>query len=139
MAHSRVDVSKAMSACLAIMVLGLLLGSGCHSKSKSEEKARPVVGAVRRDDASALKPKVRIAVAEVLGMRPEDIDDDTPLSALAKPADELAVVELILTLEERFSVQIPDDAIAGGRDLGQLPDHLTVSKLAVIVARMQRQ
>lgn len=129
-------IAKSLS--LPLLLLLVWTAAGCRKSPPDQERGAGEQGATPRPAAPDVKAKVRAAVAEALDMRAADIDDDTPLSALKNPADELAVVEIIMMLEEAFKLDIPDEAIAGGKSPEELPAQLTVSKLASIVEQRLR-
>jgi acyl carrier protein len=56
-----------------------------------------------------------------------------PLSKLKKPADDLDVVEIVMTVEETFNVVISDEEV--GASLDEVTKTLSIKKLADIVAR----
>jgi acyl carrier protein len=69
-----------------------------------------------------------------MGVSIEKITATTSLGDLA--ADELDYVELIMELEECFSITIPDDAaerLAGNRDWRQGMKSVTIQKLSTLV------
>lgn len=56
--------------------------------------------------------RVRRMLIEALGIErdPEEIDPDTPLFGSGLGLDSIDAVEVVLSLEERFGVRLPDDA-----------------------------
>jgi acyl carrier protein len=56
----------------------------------------------------AVEEKIRSIIAEQLGVKPEEV---TPQASFIDDlgADSLDTVELIMALEEEFSVEIPDE------------------------------
>lgn len=59
-----------------------------------------------------------------LGRRSEKLQADTPLMGNLPELDSLAVVNVIMAIEERFDVSIDDDELSADifRDLGSLTD-----------------
>jgi acyl carrier protein len=57
--------------------------------------------------------KVQTIIAEVLGISQENITLDSTLSSLKQnsPADSLDMVELVMTAEEEFDLEIKDDEV----------------------------
>lgn len=77
--------------------------------------------------------KVRGIVAEVLSLKPEEVDVDAPLVKQKNAADELDVVEIVLTVEEAYDIEIKDEELGG--TLEEVTTKLTVRRLADIVNR----
>jgi acyl carrier protein len=59
---------------------------------------------------SDIREKVIEIVVDQLDAKPEDVDDSKSFTEDLQ-ADSLAIVELVLALEEKFSVKIPDDEV----------------------------
>ena len=77
---------------------------------------------------------VRSEVAKILKKDAGQIDVAKSLVALG--ADELDIVEIVMSVEEAFKVKIPDSAIGGKpADVGKT---LTVQKLAEIVFKQPK-
>lgn len=68
---------------------------------------------------------VRDAIAEQLDIAPESITEQSRLIEDLK-ADSLDVVELIMDLEQKYSIEIPDD---------ELPNIKTVGDIVAFIAR----
>ena len=101
---------------------------GCVQSSSTEAKPD--------QDQTRTKPKdeqveaiVRSVVAERLRLKPQSLDMKAPLS------DELDVLDIVMTLEERFMVEIPDRIIEkhSGAKLGEPTCKLSPSQLVAIV------
>ena len=111
---SRALVVSSVALALALTVIG------CGPSSKSP---------------TSVTEKVQQEVAAILKKDSAQIDVRTPLGA--QGADELDVVEIVMAVEEAFSVEIPDSA------LGEKPDEiaktLTVQKLADLVIRQMEK
>ncbi len=67
--------------------------------------------------------KVREIVAEQLSIEPESITMETSFDEL--DADSLDVVEVIMALEDEFSIQIPDEAAEKIKDIGAVVDYIS--------------
>ena len=83
-------------------------------------------------DRQQLENIIRDIVAEVLSVPPGEVDVGAPLMKQKMPTDELDVVEIVMGIEERFGVEIPDADISGPD--GEVRADLSVRKLAEIVA-----
>ncbi|MEM8778459.1 MAG: acyl carrier protein [Cyanobacteria bacterium P01_G01_bin.49] len=73
--------------------------------------------------------KVKAIVAEQLEVKPEEI---TPESSFANDlgADSLDTVELVMALEEEFSIEIPDEVAEQIDTVGKAVDHIDEAKSA---------
>ncbi len=76
--------------------------------------------------------RVRAEVAELIGKKPAEVD--VARSLASQGADELDIVEIVMTLEEEFDVSIPDDAIESGGAWNTV----SVQRLAQIVQKLKR-
>jgi len=93
----------------------------------------PVVAFVGCGRQSETEISVRKIIAAQLKGTPEAIQMNVPLRD--QKADDLHLVEILMTLEERFEVKIPDQIIekyAGGK-VGHTWSKLTPSQLVQIV------
>ncbi len=59
---------------------------------------------------SDIESQVKEIIVEQLDVKPEDVSDSKTFTD-DLGADSLAIVELVLALEERFEVKIPDDEV----------------------------
>ena len=66
--------------------------------------------------------KSREIVAEQLNVDPQSITRNTSFDEL--DADSLDVVEVIMTLESEFDLQIPDEAAEKIKDIGAVVDYI---------------
>ncbi len=80
----------------------MLIGLAACSNSPAPQNAKP---------AADIEKTVRAVIAEQLKVNADTIDMKKPLSGPPLKADELDIVELVMTLEERLGVEIPDSAI----------------------------
>ncbi len=67
--------------------------------------------------------KIREIVAEQLNVDPESITMETRFDELN--ADSLDVVEVIMTLEQEFDIQIPDEEAERIKDIGAVVDYIS--------------
>ena len=67
--------------------------------------------------------KIRDIVAEQLNVEPESITMETRFGELN--ADSLDVVEVIMTLEQEFDIQIPDEEAERIKDIGAVVDYIS--------------
>ena len=73
--------------------------------------------------SEAIENKVREIIAEQLGISEEEITMDSSfLDDLG--ADSLDIVELLMALEEEFSVDIPDEDAEKMRTVGDVANYL---------------
>jgi len=69
--------------------------------------------------ANDLPDRIQSIVAEQLGVKRADVTKDASiLDDLG--ADSLDVVELVMTLEEAFDIEVPDDAVEEMRTIGDI-------------------
>lgn len=64
-------------------------------------------------EPSALKSEIKRLLIEALDLRHKtegDIDDDAPLFGDGLKLDSLDALQLAVALEERYGIEIPDDA-----------------------------
>ncbi len=59
---------------------------------------------------SDIESQVKEIIVEQLDVKPEDVDESKTFTE-DLGADSLAIVELVLALEEKFEVKIPDDEV----------------------------
>ncbi len=69
--------------------------------------------------ANDLSDRIKSIVSDQLGVEPADVTKDASiLDDLG--ADSLDVVELVMTLEEAFNIEVPDDAVEEMRTIGDI-------------------
>ncbi len=66
---------------------------------------------------SDIRKQVIEIVVDQLDAKPEDVDDSKSFTEDLQ-ADSLAIVELVLALEEKFDVKIPDDEVDNIKTVG---------------------
>ncbi len=126
----RTKPARYMAVALAATVGGLF---GCRAEPPAARVAAPNRGARSTEDEVC-----RIA-AELMGVERAKVSPDTSLADLR--ADELDFVELILELEDRFDVTIPDDAaeaMLGTQNWQQGMKNVTMRKLAATIDERKR-
>ena len=80
--------------------------------------------------------KITEIVARELGIDPGAVDPNLPLSQLKVAADELDVVEIVMSIEEELDVEIKDEEIED--KVGGIAESLSVKKLTEIVANRKK-
>lgn len=80
-------------------------------------------------DRDQVMVTMREVAPEVLGVEPDVVVEEANFKD-DLDADSLDLVELVMGLEERLDVTIPEDELAGINTVGQAVD-LVVAKLAV--------
>jgi acyl carrier protein len=86
---------------------------------------------------TAILATVTASLAKQLGTTADKIAPDAKFSSLKPAPDELDVVELIMTLEEKFDIEITDAAIAkvvGSSALDAITSNLSAKSLSQVVA-----
>jgi acyl carrier protein len=126
---------------LAIALIATLsFLSGCGNKSNSPtSNLKPEGDKPTRTvsfDYEQILSGIRNIVARQLSLEASVIDVDVPLSKQKVAADDLDVVEIIMSVEETFGIEIKDEEVSHPE--GHLKDDLTVRKLADLVARKKK-
>lgn len=77
-------------------------------KSELTLDVKDVKGQIKGGKRMATEDKVKSIIAEQLGVKPEEV---TPEASFIDDlgADSLDTVELVMALEEEFSIEIPDE------------------------------
>lgn len=115
---------RVVSITFALLFTSFFLG-GCDSQPGGQTASA--------SHAPSASERVRAEVATILKKDASQIDVARPLAA--QGADELAIVEIVLALEQAFEVEIPDSAIGENGEAGKT---LTIQKLAEIVSEQQK-
>lgn len=63
--------------------------------------------------------KIRALLAEQLDIDPEKIEMDSDIMADFE-ADSLDIVDMVMSLEDEFGIEVPDEAIEGLRTVGDV-------------------
>jgi len=117
--------------------LGLLLSFGCGTMSfqqSSEGKLKEVPAAQSvSSDYQRIVEGISSIVGKQLDLNASEIEVDVPLTKQKKPADELDVVEIVMSVEEAFKIEIKDEEV--GEHLDDVSRTLSIRKLADIVAK----
>jgi acyl carrier protein len=72
---------------------------------------------------SDIRDKVIEIVVDQLDAKPEDVDESKSFTEDLQ-ADSLAIVELVLALEEKFDVKIPDDEVDKIKTVGDAIEYI---------------
>ena len=94
----------------------------------------PATSSSASSDAPSTVTRVLAVAAEQMGVDQSNIEASTSLADLG--ADELDLVELVMTLEEEFDQTISDaeiERMSGGEDLSKGFGKLTMADLAKLV------
>jgi acyl carrier protein len=121
-----------IKAFYGIVVIVALACGGCSEPSDSAKQS-PINNRTT-STSSATVNRVRKIVSEQMGVEIDRLSPTTSLGDLA--ADELDFVELIMEIEDSFSITIPDDVaeeLTGNRDWQQGMRNVTIQKLANLV------
>jgi acyl carrier protein len=119
---------------LPTVLVALLSASGCETRKSPPRTAATGATSVASTPSSATIERVRKIVSEQMGVSLDKIMPTTSLGDLA--ADELDFVELIMELEESFSITISDDkaeALTGNADWQKGMNNVTIEKLSTLV------
>ena len=73
---------------------------------------------------SDIKAQVTEIICEQLDVKPEDVAENKTFTD-DLGADSLAIVELVLALEEKFDVKIPDDEVDKIKTVGDAVNYIT--------------
>lgn len=128
-------LSKTILSLLSL--LALLLHAGCGSETRlslrqtKHREVAPVQSAA--PNYQQIVERIRGIVGKQLDLNGREVDVDLPLLKQKKPADELDVVEIVMNIEEAFSIEIKDEEI--GESTRDVSKDLSVRKLADMVAR----
>ena len=63
--------------------------------------------------------KIRALLAEQLDVDPAEITMDRDIMSVSEP-DSLHIVDMVMTLEDEFGIEVPDDAIESLRTVGDV-------------------
>lgn len=116
--------------CSVLVIMSVV---GCSGQSKPADlPTAPIV-------SQAAEDAVRTAIAEQFRIDASNIDMNKPLSEPPYKADELDLVELVMEIEERLDVMIPDgelDKLSGGKT-GLSSGRITPSQLVTLATRAE--
>ncbi len=126
---------------ISITILVFLIQFGCADKTSSQTSPiKNVENAAKQSnlpDYEQIKKRIVDIVAKQLGIESKEINADAPLSKQKIAADELDVVEIIMNVEDAFSVEIKDADVSA--KVEDIPNTLSVKKLADIVFEKKKQ
>jgi acyl carrier protein len=114
--------------------------SGCGNKPQSQtSNLKPEGDKPTRSvaaDSEQILSGIRNIVAKQLSLDASAVDVDAALSKQKVAADELDVIEILMSVEETFGVEIKDEEVI--KPEGQFKDDVSVRKLADVVARKKK-
>jgi acyl carrier protein len=73
--------------------------------------------------SSDIESQVKEIIVEQLDVKPEDVSESKTFTE-DLGADSLAIVELVLALEEKFEVKIPDDEVDKIKTVGDAVSYI---------------
>jgi len=73
-------------------------------------------------DEGDLEKGIKQVIAENLGINPEIIKESSTLSILG--ADSLDIVEIVMILEDKYDIRIPDEEAEKLVDFGKLANYI---------------
>jgi acyl carrier protein len=113
----------------------LQAGCGSAARRQSPERKPREVATVQSapSDYQRIVERISDIVGKQLDLNVREVDVDVPLSKQKKAADELDVVEIIMNVEEAFSIEIKDEEV--GESLEEVGRDLTIKKLADVVSK----
>jgi acyl carrier protein len=123
---------------MAPLILAILMncqGSAISQNSSNNNKAAANSESALSEDQRIQKVIIDI-VAKQLGVEQASVDINIPLSKQKAPADELDVIEIILTIEEELGVEIKDEEI--GETVQGATTSLTIKKLVEVVSKKKK-
>lgn len=98
-----------------LSLLAALLQAGCGSATPHQhsERAPRQVGSGESASSEYQRIVARISgiVGEQLDLNVREVDMNAPLSKQKKAADELDVVEIVMSVEEAFNIEIKDEDV----------------------------
>jgi acyl carrier protein len=123
---------------IAPLILAVLVNcqSNATSQNSSNNNKVPANSEFIRSEDQKIQKEIIDIVARQLGIEQESVDINIPLSKQKAPADELDVVEIILTIEEKLGVEIKDEEV-GETVQGAIRD-LTIKKLVEVVSKKKK-
>jgi acyl carrier protein len=130
------NASRYKQLIISITILVFLIQFGCADKTSSPPVKNVEIPEKQSDlpDYEQIKKRIADITAKHLGIESREINADSPLSRQKIAADELDVIEIIMNVEDAFSVEIKDFDI--GADISNA---VSVKKLADIVFEKKKQ
>jgi acyl carrier protein len=122
---------------LSTTLLCLFAQSGFANSKTSHSLRQKSVEVVEspKTDENYEKTKIKVIeiVAKQLGIKIKDVKFEEPLSKQKIAADELDAVEIIMSVEEAFNIEIKDEDV--NSEVREIPSSLTVKKLTDLVLK----
>jgi acyl carrier protein len=120
-----------MSALLAVVQASCASG---HPNSPPTVNVSGITqGRSNSEKPQEVLSRVTKIVAEILSLKPEEIEVNLPLTKQKNAADELDVVEIVLRVEEAYNIEIKDEELGGTLD--DVTQDLTTRRLVDIVIK----
>lgn len=123
---------------MAPLILAVLMN--CQSSAISQNSSNNNKETTNSESAISedqrIQKEIIDIVAKQLGIEQGSVDINISLSKQKAPADELDVVEIILTIEEKLGVEIKDEEI--GETVQGATTGLTVKKLVEVVSKKKK-
>ncbi|WP_206107847.1 acyl carrier protein [Paludisphaera rhizosphaerae] len=115
------------------LILTLAVLAGCSERVNPIAPAEPG-SAVASDPSDPVQISIRDLIVERLAVDRSKVDMNRPIGDPPLSADDLDLVELILDIEERFDVSIPDEELekVTGAPAAELPSRITPAHLATL-------
>lgn len=111
-----------------VMALVTVVIWGCGSKpAPVEGQPAPVASTTGQATMTAEQKAVQSILAEQFKVEPNVIGMDQPITAPPLSADDLDLVEIVMELEDRFGVLIPDSSVPLVSEKSQLTPNQLVS------------
>ena len=118
-----------------IAAASLLSGCGTFSQTSNSKAQGDKPTRSASSDYEQILSGIRNIVAKQLNLDASAIDVNVPLSKQKVAADELDVIEIIMSVEETFDIEIKDEEVSNPE--GHLKDDLSVRKLVDLVVQKQ--
>jgi|GEM_PF-1606080 acyl carrier protein len=112
---------------ILIALLSMLVFSGCDS-------SKPV-SPTNISDAQKEITFIRSTLAAQLNVSEEQLKSEMPLGELNPPMDEMALVNLVMAIEQKYDVTLPEDKLLTSDKPNQhhlMLEQNTLNKLAII-------
>jgi acyl carrier protein len=127
----------------ALLLFALSLGA-CDQSNRATAPATPPATAPAtapaKTDPETLSAVVA-SISAVLKIPEAEISPDVPLAKLSRSPDDLDLVEILMTIEERLGVEASNDALVaavGGSDV-HMSERLTPRIIADVMSRQPRK
>lgn len=116
-----------VAAGTAVVLMAVVI-CGCDSKSAPVEgRTAPVASTPGQSALTAEQKTVRTILAEQFKVEPSAIGMDQPITEPPLSADDLDLVEIVMELEDRFGISIPDTSVPLVSEKSQLTPNQLVS------------